>query len=64
MLDYLSDVIGIDCKDMCLRDFIEYLASDANMLDVEIQSHILEIVREEQANTGSSPYSRYWYLHQ
>ena len=61
---YLSDIIGFDSRDMCLREFFDYLESDANALDNDMQSEILDIIKEERADTGNNPYKQYWYMYQ
>ena len=61
---YLSEDIGFDCRDMCLREFLEYLESGSNVLDCVEQAEILSAIQEEKADCHSSPYSNYYYMYQ
>ena len=61
---YLSDVVGDDTSDMCLRDFLDYLESDCNTLGCVEQAEILSIIQEEKSDIHSDPYLKYWYMYQ
>ena len=61
---YLSEDAGVDCTDMALHDFFEYLKSDANQLDEEAISDILDVIKEEQSDIEKGFPNRFWYMYQ
>ena len=61
---YLSEEAGVDCTDMALHDFLEYLESDANTLDDQDQSDILCAIKEEQADMEMGISNKYWFMYQ
>ena len=61
---YLSDDCGVDCTDMALHDFVEYLESDANRLDDQSKLDILSAIKEDQAEMEMGIPNRYWFMYQ
>lgn len=56
---YMSEHIGVDCRNMCLTDFVSLLESGSTPLDPQSCAEIIEAVREEMnevKHTGCSPY--------
>ena len=61
---YLSDETGVDCTDMALHDFIDYLESDANILDDQAKCDILCAIREDQDDMKMGTQNKYWFMYQ